>query len=150
MYKYIMWLKNYFNELKAWHIMRKVYKENKSEFTKVGLKADWFGRLWKVINRDPEIALGTDKDAVLLQKEMSEISAVLIKTNVIDILAYELTPLEERDENNNTFENSYLVKFTPAWNLEKQYVTIKSTFLLILTTLILLGGIIFSVVKWLI
>ena len=119
-----MWLKNYFNELKAWSIMRKVYKENKSEFDKVGLKADWFGRLWKVINRDPEIALGTDKDAVLLQKEMSEISAVLIKTNVIDILAYELTPLEERDENNNTFENSYLVKFTPAWNLEKQYVTI--------------------------
>ena len=119
-----MWLKNYFNELKAWSIMRRVYKENKSEFDKVGLKADWFGRLWKVINRDPEIALGTDKDAVLLQKEMSEISAVLIKTNVIDILAYELTPLEERDENNNTFENSYLVKFTPAWNLEKQYVTI--------------------------
>ena len=128
MYKYIMWLKNYFNELKAWSIMRKVYKENKAEFDKVGLKSDWFGRLWKVINREPKITLGSEEDAILLTKEQNEISEVLIKTNVIDMLAYELIP----------------------WNLSRQYVTMKSTILLILSSLLILGGIIFSVVKWLI
>lgn len=145
-----MWLKNYFNELKAWSIMRKVYKENKAEFDKVGLKSDWFGRLWKVINREPKITLGSEEDAILLAKEQNEISEVLIKTNVIDMLAYELIPLEEKDERGNTFENSYLMKFTPAWNLSRQYVTMKSTILLILSSLLILGGIIFSVVKWLI
>lgn len=144
-----MWIKNYFNELKAWSIMRKVYKENKSEFDKVGLKSDWFGRLWKVINRDANVALGSSEDEMLLSKEMQEISNVLIKTNVMDMLAYELIPLEDRNEDENTFENSYLVKLTPAWNLERQYVTIKSTTFLILSFIILVGGIIYSVMKWL-
>lgn len=145
-----MWLKNYFNELRAWSIMRKVYKENKNEFDKVGLKSDWFGRLWKVINRDSSIVLGSSEDEILLSNEMKEISEVLIKTNVMDMLAYELIPLENRDEKENTFENSYLIKLTPAWNLERQYVTMKSTFLLIFFTLSIIGGITYSVIKWLI
>lgn len=145
-----MWLKNYINELKAWSIMRSVYKENKSEFDKVGLKSDWFGRLWKVINRDSSIALGSSEDEILLSKEMQEISDVLIKTNVMDMLAYELIPLESRDEKENTFENSYLIKLTPAWNLDRQYVTMKSTLSLILFVLMIVGCISYSVVKWLI
>lgn len=140
-----MWIKNYFNELKAWSIMRKVYKENKPKFDKVGLKSDWFGRLWKVVNRDASIPLGTSEDEELLSQEMQDISKVLIETNVMDMLAYELIPLEESDEKNNTFENSYLIKLTPAWNLERQYVTMKSTCWLILSTLILLGGIGFGI-----
>jgi hypothetical protein len=145
-----MWFKNYFNELKAWSVMRRVYKENKPDFEKVGLKCDWFGRLWKVINRDVSIALGSSEDEALLRDEMEEIRKVLVKTNVIDLLAYELIPLEERDDSDNTFENSYLIKLTPAWNLEKQYVTTKSTITLILTILILIGGITYSIIKWLI
>lgn len=143
-----MWIKNYFNELKAWSIMRKVYKENKSEFDKVGLKSDWFGRLWKVINRDSTIPLGTKDDEILLSKEMKEISEVLIKTNVMDMLAYELIPLEESNDDN--FENSYLIKLTPAWNLDKQYVTIRSTLSLFFCLLFFIGGCIYSIFKWLI
>lgn len=145
-----MWIKNYYNELKAWSVMRKVYKENKSEFDKVGLKSDWFGRLWKVINRDVNIALGSSEDEILLSKEMDEISKVLVKTNVMDMLAYELIPLEDRDESDNTFENSYLIKLTPAWNLERQYVTTKSTIMVIIGVLSIFSAIIYSIIKWLI
>ena len=115
-----MWLKNFYNELKAWHIIRKVYKENKSEFEKIGLKKDWFGRLWLVINRDPKIPLGSAEDEELLGNELHIISDFLIKMNIMDILAYELIPLEKHDE--ETYENAYLIKLTPAWNLTKQYV----------------------------
>lgn len=145
-----MWIVNYFNELKAWSIMRKVYKENKSDFEKVGLKSDWFGRLWKVINRDEKIPLGSKEDEELLTKEMNDISKVLIKNNVMDMLAYELIPLEDRNEKDSSFENSYLIKLTPAWNLEKQFVTMKSTLFLIILSLGAISGITYSVFKWLI
>ena len=63
-----MWIVNYFREWKAWREVKKVYKENQKDFEKIGLKSDWFGRLYKVINRDPKIPLGTQEDEILLQK----------------------------------------------------------------------------------
>ena len=130
-----MWLKNFYNELKAWHIIRKVYKENKSEFEKIGLKKDWFGRLWLVINRDPKIPLGSAEDEELLGNELHIISDFLIKMNIMDILAYELKPLEDStilEDGTEEYEHGYLVILTPAWNLDKQYVTFKSVSLLTL------------------
>jgi hypothetical protein len=91
--------------------------------------------LYKVINRDASIPLGSDEDEELLMKELDEIKDVLIKTNVMDILAYELIPQEDGDE--NSFENGYLVTLTPAWDIAKQYVTLKSSFFLGLTTIFL-------------
>lgn len=138
-----MWLTNYINECKAWREVKKVYKTNKSDFEKVGLKCDYFGRLYKVINRDPNIALGTPEDSELLSVELKEISEFLIKMNLIDILAYELTPLEDSDE--KTFENAYLVTLTPAWDLNKQYVTFGTTTLLGLTGVSIITGIYFLI-----
>ena len=126
---YIMWLVNYFREWKAWRIVKKVYKSNQKEFEKMGIKSDWFGRLYKVINRDPSIQLGTIKDEELLTDELREVSEFLIKMNVMDILAYELIPLEDADE--ESFENAYLIKLTPAWDLSKQYVSFKTSFWLL-------------------
>ena len=133
-----MWIVNYFREWKAWREVKKVYKENQKDFEKIGLKSDWFGRLYKVINRDPKIPLGTQEDEILLQKELKEISDFLIKMNIMDILAYELIPQEQSDD--KTFENAYLIKLTPAWDLSKQYVSFKSTFLLIFSTSIIITG----------
>lgn len=130
-----MWLKNFFKELKAWHIVRKEYRKNKWLFDKFGIKKDWGGRLYKVINRAPEITLGSGEDEVYLRKELSEISAVLIKCNIYDILAYELKPLDNvtvREDGTEEFENGYLVVLTPAWNLDKQYVTFWSILFVIL------------------
>ena len=130
-----MWLKNFFNELKAWHIVRKEYRKNKWLFDKFGIKKDWGGKLYKVINRDPEIELGSGEDEVYLRKELSEISAVLIKCNIYDILAYELKPLDNvtvKEDGTEEFENGYLVVLTPAWNLDKQYVTFWSILFVIL------------------
>lgn len=133
-----MWLVNYFREWKTWRIVKKVYRENQREFDKVGLRCDWFGRLYKVINRDPSIPLGTSKDEELLVGELKEISDLLVKTNTMDILAYELKPLESSDK--DTFENAYLITLTPAYHIDRQYVTLTSTTFLILFGLGILCG----------
>ena len=148
-----MWLRNFFLELKAWHIVRKEYRKNKALFDSVGLKKDWFGKLYKVINRDPSIELSSGEDEVYLRKELSEISAVLIKCNIYDILAYELKPLEDErqiDETHIEYEHGYLITLTPAWNLDRQYVTFWSIAFVILFFAALIGGLVYSTIHWLI
>ena len=121
-----MWIVNFFKELKVWRTIRKVCKENKQFIEKSGLKYDWLGHIYTVINRDPNIKLGTDEDRHLLMRELNEIQNVLVKLNIIDLLAYELIPLESTeistDGSEEIFENSYLIKFTPAEDVSKQYV----------------------------
>ena len=136
-----MWLVNYFHEWKVWRTIKRVFKENKSEFDKVGLKCDYFGRLYKVINRDPSIPIGSERDGELLQDELREISDTLIKMNIMDLLAYDLIPQEEN--NDEYFENAYLVKLTPTWKLDKQYCTMFSSTILGLGSLGILGGLIY-------
>ena len=148
-----MWIKNFINECRAYHIVKKVYRQNKADFDRIGLKKDWVGRFYKVINRDTDIVLGSDEDEVYLRKDLAEIWAVLVKLNLVDILAYELKPLEEErqiDETHIEYEHGYLVTFTPAWNLDKQYVTFKSVIGVILGSATIIGGIVFSVIHWLI
>lgn len=148
-----MFLKNFFNELNAWHIVRREYKKNKTLFESIGLKSDWGGKLYKVINRDPSITLGTGEDEVYLRKELSEISAVLIKCNIYDILAYELKPLEEErqiDATHIEYEHGYLVTLTPAWNLDRQYVTFWSIIFVTLFFAALIGGLVYSSIHWII
>lgn len=140
-----MWIKNFFNELKAWHIVRKVYRQNKSDFDKIGIKSDWFGKLYIVLNRNPEIVLGSEEDEVILHNELAKIWAFITKLNIGDILAYELKPLEDEVQISDSeveYEHAYLVTFTPAWNLEKQFVTIKS----VTSFIVILGGIITGLV----
>ena len=147
------YFKNFFNELKAWRIINKVYKNNKLDFNAIGLKKDYFGKLYKVINRDVLIELGSDEDQIYLRKELSEIWAVLVKLNLVDILAYELKPLEEVtkiDDTHEEYEHGYLITFTPAWNLDRQYVTFWSVISVTLFFTALFGGLIYSVMHWLI
>ena len=121
-----MWIANFFKELKVWRTIRKVCKENSQFLEKNGLKYDWLGHIYTVINRDPNIKLGSDEDRYLLMNELKYIQDVLVKLNIIDLLAYELIPLESSeisdDGSEEIFENSYLVKFTPAEDVTKQYV----------------------------
>ena len=122
-----MWIANFFKELKVWRTIRKVCKENKQFLENAGLKFDWLGHIYTVINRDPNIKLGSDDDRYLLMRELNDIQKVLVKLNIIDLLAYELVPLESSeisdDGSEEIFENSYLVMFTPAEDVSKQYVT---------------------------
>lgn len=121
-----MWIAKFFKELKVWRTIRKVCKDNKQFIEKSGLKYDWLGHIYTVINRDPSIKLGSDEDRLLLMKELEDIQSTLVRLNIIDLLAYELIPLESTemsdDGTEEIFENSYLVKFTPAEDVSKQYV----------------------------
>lgn len=141
-----MWIKNFFNELKVWREIRKVYKENKESFLEVGLKMDWVGHIYKVINRDVSIPLGSPEDEKLLRDELNGIQKLLVEQNVIDILAYELKPLEADD--GKTYEHAYLITFTPAYSLDKQYVTTKSVVSLILAALGIIGGAIATIIHY--
>ena len=147
------WFRDFHNECKAWRIVRREYRKYEREFLAVGLKSDWFGKLYRVINRDPSIELESGEDEVYLRKELSEIWAVLVKHNLVDILAYELKPLNEETEREDgmiEYEHGYLVVFTPAWKLDKQYVTVKSVIFVILFYSALLAGATFAVIKYLI
>ena len=121
-----MWIANFFKELKVWRTIRKVCKENNQFLETAGLKYDWLGHIYTVINREPNIKLGSDEDRALLMRELNDIQTALVKLNVIDLLAYELIPLESseisKDGEQEIFENGYLVKFTPAEDVSKQYV----------------------------
>lgn len=148
-----MWLRNFFLELKAWHIVRKEYRKNKALFDSVGLKKDWFGRFYRVINRDPEISLGSDEDQIYLHNETSKIWAVMVKLNLADILAYELKPLEDErqiDETHIEYEHGYLITLTPAWNLDRQYVTFWSIIFVTLFFVALIGGMVYSSIHWIV
>jgi hypothetical protein len=141
-----MWISNFFKELKVWRTIRKVCKENKQFLETAGLKYDWLGHIYTVINRDPNIKLGSDEDRVLLMKELNDIRNTLIKLNIIDLLAYELIPLESseisKDGNEEIFENGYLIKFTPADDVSKQYVKPWSCFLVfVVIPMLIVGGI---------
>ena len=106
-----------------------------------------------MINRDVLIELGSDEDQIYLRKELAEIWSVLVKLNIVDILAYELKPLEEErqiDETHIEYEHGYLITLTPAWNLNRQYVTFWSITFVTLLFAALIGGLVYSTIHWLI
>lgn len=148
-----MWIVNFFKELKVWRTIRKVCKENKQFIEKSGLKFDWLGHIYTVINRDPSIKLGSDEDRAILMRELKDIQNALVKLNVIDLLAYELIPLESseisKDGEQEIFENGYLVKFTPAEDVSKQYVKPWSCFCVFVGMPVLIAAVVFALVHFL-
>ena len=148
-----MWIVNFFKELKVWIIIKKVCNENEYFLESSGLKYDWLGHIYTVINRDPNIKLGSDEDRVLLMKELNDIQNTLIKLNIIDLLAYELIPLESseisKDGSEEIFENGYLIKFTPAEDVSKQYVKPWSCFLVFVGIPALITSAVFALIHFL-
>ena len=148
-----MWIVNFFKELKVWITIKKVCNENEYFLESSGLKYDWLGHIYTVINRDPNIKLGSDEDRVLLMKELSDIQNSLIKLNIIDLLAYELIPLESseisKDGNEEIFENGYLIKFTPAEDVSKQYVKPWSCFFVFVGIPVLITSVVFALIHFL-
>jgi hypothetical protein len=148
-----MWIVKFFKELKVWITIKKVCNENEYFLESSGLKYDWLGHIYTVINRDPNIKLGSDEDRVLLMKELNDIQNSLIKLNIIDLLAYELIPLESseisKDGNEEIFENGYLIKFTPAEDVSKQYVKPWSCFFVFVGIPALITSAVFALIHFL-
>lgn len=148
-----MWIVKFFKELKVWITIKKVCNENEYFLESSGLKFDWLGHIYTVINRDPNIKLGSDEDRVLLMKELNDIQNTLIKLNIIDLLAYELIPLESseisKDGSEEIFENGYLIKFTPAEDVSKQYVKPWSCFFVFVGIPALITSAVFALIHYL-
>ena len=148
-----MWIVKFFKELKVWRTIRNVCKENSQFIENAGLKYDWLGHIYTVINRDPNIKLGSDEDRQLLMRELNVIQDALVKLNIIDLLAYELIPLESseisKDGNQEIFENGYLIKFTPAEDVSRQYVKPWSCVLVFVGIPVLITGVILSLLHFL-
>ena len=148
-----MWIVKFFKELKVWITIKKVCNENEYFLESSGLKYDWLGHIYTVINRDPNIKLGSDEDRVLLMKELNDIQNTLIKLNIIDLLAYELIPLESseisKDGSEEIFENGYLIKFTPAEDVSKQYVKPWSCFFIFVGIPALITSAVFALIHYL-
>ena len=148
-----MWIVKFFKELKVWITIKKVCNENEYFLESSGLKFDWLGHIYTVINRDPNIKLGSDEDRVLLMKELNDIQNTLIKLNIIDLLAYELIPLESseisKDGSEEIFENGYLIKFTPAEDVSKQYVKPWSCFFVFVGIPALITSAVFALIHFL-
>ena len=148
-----MWIVNFFKELNVWRTIRKVCKENKQFLENSGLKYDWLGHIYTVINRDPNIKLGSEEDRVLLMKELKGIQNILVKLNIIDLLAYELIPLEaieiSKDGSEEFFENGYLIKFTPAEDVTKQYVKPMSVFCIFVGIPVIIASGVFALIHFL-
>ena len=147
-----MWIVNFFKELKVWITIKKVCNENEYFLESSGLKYDWLGHIYTVINRDPNIKLGSDEDRVLLMKELNDIQNTLVKLNIIDLLAYELIPLESSeisgDGSEEIFENSYFIKFTPAEDVSKQYVKPWSCFFVFVVIPVLIASGVFALIHF--
>jgi hypothetical protein len=147
-----MWIAKFFKELKVWRTIRRVCKENNQFLENAGLKYDWFGHIYTVINRDPSIQLGSDEDRVLLIRELKNIQDALVKLNIIDLLAYELIPLESSEKSDDgseeIFENGYLVKFTPAEDVSKQYVKPWTCFFVFVGIPVLIAAGVFALIHF--
>ena len=146
-------LSGFFMELKAYWIVRREYRRHKKAFESVGLKMDWFGRLWRVINRDPDVAeLGSDADKVYLQNDLAQITQVLVEYNIVDILGVEIFPLEEVtqiDSKTEVFENANLLILTPMWRSDRQYVTKSSVFWVSLLFAMIIAAVVVPLVLFL-
>ena len=88
-----------------------------------------------------------------MRKELGEITNVTVQTKIIDILAYDLKPLEEETDLGDgkvEYEHGYLVTLTPAWSLDRQYVTFWSLLFVGLLFIALLIGLGYALFKWVI
>lgn len=128
------WLRGFYYDIKAWRTVKQVCKENKDRLDKLGLKMDWIGRVYKVINRDPTIPLGSSDDEVILSHEFQELGNLFIELNLADIVIPSMFPIETEGA------NAYLVIYTPGIDVNRAYLTVKSAILMFLLTLILSGG----------
>jgi len=137
-----MWIVNFFKELNLIRFIKHVYKKNKKMFDEKNIRIDWLGQLYTVINRDPEIKLGTSKDKNMLMIELLEINQVIEFLGLQLMFSFICEPHESKDE------NYYLVVFTPTLsaNGTKNYVTKKSILLMILLLLFLIFGILLFII----
>ena len=84
--------------------------------------------------------------------ELNDIQDALVKLNIIDLLAYELVPLESteisEDGSEEIFENSYLIKFTPAEDVSKQYVKPWTCFFVFVGIPVLIAAELFALIHF--
>ena len=113
-----MYFINLFKEIRIWFIFYKAVQENKKFLEESGLRIDWIGRIYTIINLPEDIAnndLARDPYAF---GELKQFDNVLIKVRLNDMVYPELLKLPDADAFLLVLapERDYLDLATLLWN----------------------------------
>lgn len=118
------WVK-LFQEIRIWMLSRRVAKSNVEELLEFGLRVDWIGRLYTVINLPEEVATQPYAQQPYVLSQLRKYDEVLLRLQLSDVLYPEFEKIPGED--------AYLLVLTP----EVEYL---STWRFIFNTAGWIGG----------
>ena len=98
------WIK-LIEEIRIWMLSRRVTRSNEEELLEFGLRVDWIGRLYTVVNLPEEVASQPYSQQPYVLSQLRKYDEVLLKLQLSDVLypEFEKIPGEE----------AYLLVLTP-------------------------------------
>lgn len=89
-----MYLKNLYNELRIWKIVKSVAKSNEKLLNENGFRVDWVGRIYTVINLPEEVVNApVSREGYVLMK-LREYEDMFLKLGISDVIFPEMMPIE--------------------------------------------------------
>ena len=105
------WIK-LLEEIRIWMLSRRVTRSNQEELFEFGLRVDWIGRLYTVINLPEEVASQPYSQQPYVLSQLRKYDEVLLRLQLSDILYPEFEKIPGED--------AYLLVLTP----EVEYLNI--------------------------
>lgn len=98
------WIK-LIKEIRIWWLARKVALANQSELEEFGVRVDWVGRLYTVINLPEEVASQPYSEQPYVLSQLRKYDEILLRLQLSDVLYPEFEKIPG--------ENAYLLVLTP-------------------------------------
>lgn len=98
------WIK-LLEEIRIWMLSRRVTRSNEEELFEFGLRVDWIGRLYTVINLPEEVASQPYSQQPYVLSQLRKYDEVLLRLQLSDILYPEFEKIPGED--------AYLLVLTP-------------------------------------
>lgn len=98
------WIK-LLEEIRIWMLSRQVTRSNEEELLEFGLRVDWIGRLYTVINLPEEVASQPYSQQPYVLSQLRKYDEVLLRLQLSDILYPEFEKIPGED--------AYLLVLTP-------------------------------------
>lgn len=98
------WIK-LIEEIRIWMLSRRVTRSNEEELLEFGLRVDWIGRLYTVVNLPEEVASQPYSQQPYVLSQLRKYDEVLLKLQLSDVLYPEFEKIQG--------EEAYLLVLTP-------------------------------------